>query len=374
MTNGKKININLNRPKILLAPLDWGLGHATRCIPIIKELINQNCDVIIAAQGRTFSLLKNEFPALNFLPLMGYKINYSRKKYLLPLKMLSQFPKIAFTIYKEQQWLKETVKKYKIDGIISDNRFGMFHSKIPSVYLTHQLLIKTGNSFTESIAQQIHYYFINKYKECWVPDFKELGLAGELSHPKKVPENVKYIGALSRFEWQADIIKYDLMISISGPEPQRTIFEKQILNELKTYKGKSLVIRGLPEKTEDPKNENPQVEIKNHLSASLLNEAMLQSEMIISRCGYTTIMDLIKLQKKAILIPTPGQTEQEYLAKYLMDNKMFFTTLQKDFDLQCSLKQANAFPFALPELNMEQYKNVIKQFIGSLRPADLQDD
>ncbi len=337
-------------------------------------MINQNCDVFIAAEGGALSLLKNEFSALAFLPLMGYRINYSRKKYLLPWKILAQFPKIASTIYKEHQWLKETVKKYKIDGIISDNRFGMFHSKIPCVYLTHQLLIKTGNSFTESIAQKIHYFFIKKYKECWVPDFEVFGLAGELSHPKKIPKNTKYIGALSRLEWFVHTIKYDLMISISGPEPQRTIFEQQILNELKTFKGKSLVIRGLPEKTEYLKNENPQVEIKNHLSASLLNEAMLHSERIISRCGYTTIMDLIKLQKKAVLIPTPGQTEQEYLAKYLMDNKMFYTTLQKDFDLQRSLEEANIFPFALPEYNMELYKTIIRQFIGSLTPIGSQDE
>lgn len=374
MTNGKNINIKSKGLKILIAPLEWGLGHATRCIPIIKELINQNCDVFIAAEGVTHSLLKHEFPELSFLPLVGYRIKYSRKKYFLPWKMLTQFPKIAFTIYKEHQWLKETVKKYKIDGIISDNRFGMFHSKIPSIYITHQLLIKTGNAFTEGIAQQIHYYFINKYTACWVPDFKEFGLAGELSHPKKVPKNTKYIGALSRLEWYANIIKYDLMISISGPEPQRTIFEQQILNELKTYSGKVLYIRGLPEKSEDLNHENSFVEIKNHLSANLFNEAMLQSEMIISRCGYTTIMDLIKLQKKAILIPTPGQTEQEYLANYLMANKIFFTSIQKDFVLETSLKQANAFPFANPEYNMEQYKNVIQQFIVSLRPTVSIDD
>ena len=372
MTNAKKFNNPSTKPKILIAPLEWGLGHATRCIPIINELIKQNCEVFIAAEGATYSLLKQEFPSLTFLPLMGYRMKYSRKKYSLPWKILAQLPKIAFTIYKEHQWLRKIVKKYKIDAVISDNRFGMYHTKIPSVYITHQLLIKTGNAFTERIAKRIHYYFINKYNECWVPDFAQRtpdgvnGLAGELSHPKKLPQNVKYIGCLSRFQLNYSEKKYDLLISISGPEPQRTIFEDQILNDLKSYSGKVLFIRGLPEKSEELKCENPLVEIKNHLSAKQLNEAILQSDMILSRCGYTTIMDLIKLQKKAILIPTPGQTEQEYLAKYLMENKMFYTIIQKDFVLQNSLQQAYLFPFIIPEYNMEQYKNVINQFVQSL--------
>ena len=366
MTNGKKFNITSQKHRILIAPLEWGLGHATRCIPIINELLAQHCEVFIAAEGATFYLLKEEFPALNFLPLMGYRMKYSRKKYFLPWKLLSQFPKIAFTINKEHQWLKKIVKENKIDAVISDNRFGMYHKKVPSVYITHQLLIKTGNSFTEKIAQRIHYYFIKKYNECWVPDFEVNGLAGDLSHPQKLPGKIKYIGALSRFKLNSVEKKYDLLVSISGPEPQRTIFEDQVLKELSTYGGKVLFIRGLPENNETLKNENTLLEIKNHLSAEQLNEAIPASAMVISRCGYTTIMDLVKLQKKAILVPTPGQTEQEYLAKYLMENKMFYTINQKDFVLPNALQDANSFSFSLPEYNMDEYKSVIHQFVQSL--------
>lgn len=366
MNNGTKINNISTFRRVLVAPLEWGLGHATRCIPIIKELINQKCEVFIAAEGATYSLLKQEFPALTFLPLMGYRMKYSRKRYFLPLKILAQFPKLIFTIYKEHQWLKKMVKKYKIDAVISDNRFGLYHSKIPSVYITHQLLIKTGNVFTEKIAKRIHFYFINKYDECWIPDFEINGLAGKLSHPKKLPKKIKYLGGLSRFELNTAEKKYDILISISGPEPQRTIFEDKILSNLPSYSGKVLLIRGLPGSSEELKFENPLVEIKNHLSAKVLNEAILQSGMIISRCGYTTIMDLIRLQKKAILIPTPGQTEQEYLARFLMENKIFYTISQKDFVLQNTLQQAHVFSFAIPGYDMEQYKKVINQFIRSL--------
>ncbi len=274
---------------------------------------------------------------------------------------------MVFTIYKEHRWLKKAIEKYNIDAVISDNRFGMYNNKVPCIYITHQLLIKTGNSITEKIAQQIHYHFIKKYKECWVPDFKEDGLAGELSNPKNIPGNAKYIGCLSRFENQNDLQKkYDLLISISGPEPQRTIFEKQLLNDLKKYIGLVLFIRGLPDdKGVMPNTES--IEFKNHLSGNELNLAMLQSKMVISRCGYTTVMDLVKLNKKAILIPTPGQTEQEYLAKYLRKKKIFFTINQNAFSLNKNLLQAQDFTFDLPQHNMHEYKAFISQFVQSLQ-------
>lgn len=285
----------------------------------------------------------------------------------LPLKILLQFPKMVYTIYNEHTWLKQMVKQFNIDAVISDNRFGMYHSKIPSVYITHQLLIKTGNSFTEAVAQKIHHHIIKKYIKCWVPDFEIDGLAGELSHPNNTIANIKYLGALSRFEKNTELTKqYHLLISISGPEPQRTMFEVDLMKQLDTINKSVLFIRGLPGKEKIIESTNPLVKIVNHLSAKEMNIAILQSEIVVSRCGYTTVMDLVKLQKKAILIPTPGQTEQEYLANYLKENRFFYTTLQDDFDLQVSLKNLEAFSTVIPERNMEQYKVVIKQFVQSL--------
>lgn len=320
---------------------------------------------MIATDGAIYSLLKQEFPELTFLPLMSFRMKYSRKKYLLPLKILIQFPKIILGIYKEHQWLDKIIKQYRIDAVISDNRFGMYSKKIHSIYITHQLLIKTGNSFTEKIAKKVHYHFIKKYNECWVPDFEVNGLGGNLSHPQNLPLNIKYIGALSRFELQLHHQKkYDLLISISGPEPQRTIFENKILNELILYNSKVLLIRGLPENKD--LLQHPSIEIKNHLTATQLNEAILSSDMILARCGYTTIMDMVKLFKKAILIPTPGQTEQEYLAKYLRDKKIFYTVEQKNFSLKNDIEQATSMHFNIPDVDMEQYKKVINQFVQSL--------
>ena len=320
----------------------------------------------IAAEGATFSLLKQEFPGLQFLPLAGYRVKYSRKKNFLPLIILIQVPKIIFTIYKEHQWLKKTIKKYKVDIVISDNRFGLYNKKAYCIYITHQLLIRTGNVITEKIAQRIHYRFIKKYDQCWVPDFEKEGLAGELSHPALLPGNIKYIGMLSRFELLGNIQKkYDLLISISGPEPQRKIFEDQVIRDLGSFSGTALFIRGMPESSELLQVSNPGIEIKNHLAARELNVAILQSDIVISRCGYTTVMDLVKLKKKAILIPTPGQTEQEYLAKYLMGKKIFYTVDQENFSLHDSLEQAAEFPFAMTGYDMEDYKKAISELVRS---------
>jgi predicted glycosyltransferase len=249
----------------------------------------------------------------------------------------------------------------------------MYSKKIPSVYITHQLLIKTGNIFFEKIVQKIHYHFIKKYEYCWVPDCKENGLAGELSHQENMPSNVLYIGPLSRFELLKDIPKiYDVLISISGPEPQRTIFEQTIFCQLKHFNKKLLFVRGLPHETKNLKIDNESIKIVNHLSANELNKAFQQSEIVISRSGYTTIMDLVKLSKNAILVPTPGQTEQEYLSTYLMRKNFFYSAEQDKFSLNTVYNDASVFQFINVPSCMDNYKNVINEFVLSLKSGNFE--
>ncbi len=367
----KKINNPIERPTILIAPLDWGLGHVTRCVPIIKLLERQNCKLIVAANGDVFSLLKKEFPSMVILRLSGYKIRYSRNKKLLLFKLLLQLPKLAISIYKENTWIKKIIRNYKPNVIISDNRFGMYNKDVISIYITHQLAIKTGDFVLDKIVNAMHNNFIKKYDQCWVPDFKEDGLAGDLSHPKKPQPNIIYLGALSRFENILPREKtYDLLVSISGPEPQRTIFENVVFYQLKNIKKRVLIVRGLPGENKDFKTFNPFVEIVNHLPAADLNKVFLESGIVICRSGYTTIMDLIKINKKAILVPTPGQTEQEYLADYLMKKKYFFSVPQEEFLLQEVLLKAEVFPFTQHHDNMENYKKIISHFVLSVKSGD----
>lgn len=367
MIKGQKISPISKYTRILVIPLDWGLGHATRCIPIIKELILQNIEVFIVAEGNNYILLKREFPSTVFLRYKGYEIKYSRAKNFFSLKLFLQFPKVSWRVYLENKWLKKVIKRFSIDAVISDNRFGMFTRKIPCVYITHQLHIETGNQFSNFIAQKIHYSFIKKFDQCWVPDLEINGLAGKLSHPKKILPNIIYIGPLSRFQYTTYPENlFDLLISISGPEPQRSIFEDIIVSQLKQFHGKAIFVRGLPSGANQLQNFNL-VQIYNHLPSKELNEMILRSGMLISRSGYTTVMDLAALQKRAILVPTPGQSEQEYLANYLSSKGYFFSVDQGNFDLEKVLKDSMQFNYRSFDFPREMYKKTIHEFVLSIK-------
>lgn len=359
MTVGVKFNISPPQKRILIAPLDWGLGHATRCVPLIHSLTANGCEVVIAASGKIAALLQQEFPHLTIIPLKGYQISYTRRKFWLPLHLLTQLPRLLRTVYQEHQWLKKTVQQYKIDAVISDNRLGLYHKTLPCVYITHQLAIQTGTRFFNWLAQKMHYRFINRYKTCWVPDAAQTPhLAGILSHPKRLPQvPVQYLGPLSRMEKkQAPTLLYDVVLLLSGPEPQRSILEKILLQQLAHHPCKALLVRGLPGHDQALPPLPDHVQAVNHLSAAALAQVLQQGDWVICRSGYTTVMDLVQLGQKAILVPTPGQTEQEYLGSYLQQQGLFYSVPQQLFNLLTDLKKAKSYsPIGLaPETNTHQ--------------------
>lgn len=364
----ENINKQGNKVSILVAPLDWGLGHATRCIPLIYALQNLGASVILAAEGATAALLQNEFPAAVILPLTGYRISYSKNKSTFFLKLLSQVPGIYFTIKKENKWLKKIVKEYSIDAVISDNRMGLYHKQVPCVYITHQLYIETGIGRLNRLLQKMHYKFINRFTQCWVPDAAgQQNLAGILSHPQELPlVPIKYLGILSRFKKQEQPLVNDLLILLSGPEPQRTIFENILLKQLQNNAFAVILVRGLPlEKKEITAPGN--LKIINHLSACELSTYIQQSKWILARAGYSTIMDLATLQKKAILVPTPGQGEQEYLAGYLKEKKIFFTCSQQSFLLKDAIQNAESFPFEKAGVHNELDEKIIDSWLDTIK-------
>jgi uncharacterized protein (TIGR00661 family) len=353
---------------VLIAPLDWGLGHATRCIPLINHLLQIGCKVIIAAEGIQKELLKTEFPNVIFVNIPAYDIHYTNVKRFFALKIALQVPKILTAIYAEKKWLDRFLKNSKVDVIISDNRFGLYDHKVTSVFITHQLLIKAYTPYVEKVLLKINNWFIKKFSLCWIPDEKGArNLAGVLSHPPILPRiKVEYMGGLSRLERQKqNLEKYKILIVLSGPEPQRTSLEMIIINELKDFKQKAMLVRGLPGSTGLLSCGNDVI-IKNHLPARDLEKFMNESEYIISRSGYTTVMDICKLQKKSILIPTPGQTEQEYLAHHLQLQGWCVAAKQENFSLEKSLQKAQHFEYKLPDLNMEAYKETLDGLISGL--------
>jgi predicted glycosyltransferase len=332
----------LSQKRILICPLDWGLGHATRCIPIIRLLIKKNAQVIIAADGRSLQLLILEFPNLEYVELGGYNINYPSGGSMM-LKMFFSIPKIVSGIRREHLALTKIITDKKIDIVISDNRFGLWNKKVKSIFITHQLLIKSP--FAERLLHRINLFFIKNYDECWVPDFEgSFNLSGELSHTYVLPENAYFIGALSRFESSTSISKneYDIMAIVSGPEPQRTIFEKLIINQIRQTKLNALIVCGRTE-IEQTREVIENTTIVSHLQSNEMREAILKSSIVIARSGYSTIMDLATLGKKAVFIPTPGQTEQEYLATLMMQRGVAFTQMQSALDLQAAILESEKY-------------------------------
>lgn len=319
---------------ILVAPLSWGLGHATRCIPIIREIEKNGMIPFIASDSDALALLKIEFPNLNCIKLPSYNIQYKCENMFL--NIASQSYKIIRASISEHSAINNIVSEYQIDAIISDNRYGCYHSKCYNIFISHQLNLKIKPKFMQSVINRFQRKLVSKYNEIWVPDYEKYpGLAGDLSHPQKdFHPKVTYIEPLSRLTFKSSLKIYDIIVVVSGPEPQRTSFENKIMNisyQLTNYKW--LIVRGMPLK-ESKKSNSTNMEIVSHLNAEDFNIAILNSKVYIGRSGYSSIMDISRVGIKSLLIPTPGQTEQEYLATILKDDNFFFTCSQQELNVE----------------------------------------
>ncbi|MEE0990781.1 MAG: glycosyltransferase [Paludibacteraceae bacterium] len=331
--------------RILISPLDWGLGHASRIIPLIDKYLELGDNVIIAGSGMSLNLLKKQYPHLQSIEIPSFKMKYSASKSQV-WAVAKAFPSLIYYSAKEHKALKRIVNEENIDFIISDNRFGLFHKTVPSAYITHQLLIKLpkGWAWLEPLVAFVHRCIINRFTECWVPDYEDVSesLAGELSHPSKMPRNVKYIGVLSRFSkrctsdtclqnritpyrtssWRENITPNLALAILSGAEPQRTMLEEELLTSLQDDPHESVILVQGKIEAEPKVSKVGKVTVCNYMSTEELQENILKADKIICRSGYSSIMDLHALGKlqNATLIPTPGQTEQEYLAEYISNH------------------------------------------------------
>lgn len=320
--------------RIIVAPLDWGLGHTTRCIPIIKRLIALDAVPIIAADNGPLELLKAEFPELERVQIEGSPVRYSSGNDQLRT-LAFQFPSLLASIRNERRTIKRLVKKLRPAAIISDQRFGVMDPSVPSVLITHQAFpqLRIGKDF----ATRLNRHFIDRFDRCWIVDQPEPpGLAGALSHGSDLPRNARYIGPQSRFTQIAGTASqaHRIVAIISGPEPQRSILEQELIAQMDMIEGEHLLVNGkLDERSEKIGN----IMIAPHLSTERLTVELVNAELIVSRCGYTTIMDLHALGRSALLIPTPGQPEQEYLAKLHASIGTFVIQQQHAIDLRTAL-------------------------------------
>lgn len=294
---------------VLVAPLDWGLGHTSRCVPIISELKKQNAKVIFAGNSFQIEFIKKHFEGIDYEYLQGYDVSYSA---IWPqwIKVGFQSLRLTKIVEKENKWLEEFIKKNPIDSIISDNRYGFYNKKVKSIFITHQLNIPSP--LFKSKINSINNDHIKNFDECWIPDDPDINLSGELS---KSDGNHRYVGLLSRFNAskKSSFKKFDLCFLLSGPEPQREILENLLLQIFSNSGLKIALIRGCMGKIET----SDTVKAFEVLETENLLDVLTSCEHIICRSGYSSLMDLACLNKKMFLIPTPGQPEQEYIAQYL---------------------------------------------------------
>jgi UDP-N-acetylglucosamine transferase subunit ALG13 len=333
--------------QLLFAPLDWGMGHTTRCIPLIKYLQKLGHQVVFAGNEVQCAFIK-KCMIVDVIYLEGYNITYGKKRGSFLPHLLLQLPGIVRSMKREHIWLQEQLLLQHYDGIITDNRYGLYTNLVPTVFMTHQLRIRTGmGRVADTLLQRLHYKLLGHFDERWVVDTQgEPNLAGKLSHPTTLPVNTHYIGLLSQLD--APVagapVSDTLLILLSGPEPQRTMLVQKLWQQALLYSKPIIFVEG-------SSNAQRPISIPRHITwyaqlvTSEVQLAMQQSAIVVCRAGYSTIMDLVRLKKKAILIPTPGQPEQEYLAKYLHIKDIFYYCTQKNVNLIDAIEKAQQFPF-----------------------------
>lgn len=339
--------------KILVAPLSWGLGHASRSVPIIKELVNNGIEVYVATDSDALRYLKNKFPGLKFFELPSYNVQYKYSNMFF--NILLQIPKILKAIRQERILLNDIIQKNKIDILISDNRYGIISKGIPSVFITHQLNIRIPNLIVQKIVNIINHHLINRYRFIWVPDFENNNnLSGSLGHHFK-SDKLRYIGPLSRLKNKSENSdSFDIVAVLSGPEPQRTYFEEELAKQLTDLPLKSIIIQGkLDNNLKTIKSDN--LTILPFADDEQLVSYLKNAEMLISRSGYSTLMDLNSIGAKHVLfVPTPGQTEQEYLADRCFHNTQVIVQQQSSMDIKTaweSRSKSNGFE-VIPSSNL----------------------
>ncbi len=322
--------------KIIYAVCSWGLGHATRSLPIIRKLVNENHDLTIISHGRSLQLLKNELGKnLDFIELEDYPMLLSDNSRQFMAKSMIYWPNFIGRLHNGFTYVKKLLEKEKFDRIISDARYDIYSRSIPSFFISHQMRIMNPLRLKmfESGSEIFNLFFFKRYAGVIVPDYEEDNLSGDLSHNlhRIDEEKLHYVGVLSDFRKKKKKKDIDYLVSISGPEPQRTNLEEKIMSQVKDLKGKVVLTLGKTENVDKYNSKN--IETYSFLPKKEREDFLNRAKLVISRSGYSTILDLSVIGAKALMTPTPGQIEQEYLAEYHNKKGSFYCVDQDKIDL-----------------------------------------
>ena len=323
--------------KILVCPLNWGLGHASRCVPVIRLLLDSGHEVHIGSDGIALDLLRLEFPELPVVRLPGYNIRYKNKSFTM--SMLSQLPTMLSAIVRERRVVSKYVALHNIDCVLSDNRLGCLGRTSFNILMTHQLVLRLNNKILSKCATWVNEWFIARFDRIWVPDMPPPHhLCGAMIESNRF-RDVDYVGVLSRLKPYFGKMKRDVLVILSGPEPMRSRLEEIVVKQSWHSPYSMLIVRGLPHCIGPDLDVPDYVRCVDFLDASGMEKAIGESRVVIARSGYSTVMDLMTVGKGGILIPTPGQPEQELLGERLTAMGRFIVKSEADFDLDKDVKQ-----------------------------------
>jgi hypothetical protein len=369
---------------VLIAPLDWGLGHATRCIPLIRALERAGHTVVPCASGAGARLLRSEFPHLKVERIPGHAMTYTRNPALLPAWLLAQLPLYLLGVWREARASRALARKHGAGLVIADGRYGFRAPGIPSVFVTHQLeILPPGPALLRALIspllRSLNACALRGFSQVWVPDFAgPVNLSGTLGHPpaallsKARGPQVAYIRPLCRFRpvdaaWSQAASgratapstqnpvapsataapSIDILALVSGPEPQRTLFEKRLHTALEALPGTKVLVRGVPGRSApvDGEVRSGELTVFDHLPGDRLAKLLESAQSVVCRSGYTTMMELAGLAKaNVLLVPTPGQPEQEYLARHARESGFAMWQNQDELDVVEGLRWALALP------------------------------
>jgi len=328
---------------VIYAVCSWGLGHATRSLPVLRALIHEGHTIRIISHGRSLQLLQHELgDQASYIDIPDYPLLLSENTRQFLAKTLVYWPVFIKQMEAGLQRLTKIIEKAPCDIVVSDGRYEMYNKKIPSFFMSHQIRIMNPLRFRmfESGSEIFNQFFFKRYKKVIVPDYKTDDLSGDLSHNlKRINEDqLEYVGALSDFSKKNTKKDIDYLISISGPEPQRTLLEKTLMEQVKRLQGTIVVTLGKTEQQE--KKVDDHVTSYSFVDKAQRENLLNRAHMMIARSGYSTLMDLAVIGSKAVFIPTPGQIEQEYLASYHHQKHTFYATTQDKIQLHQDVQEA----------------------------------
>jgi len=331
---------------VLFAVCSWGLGHAVRDLPLMRRIIKERHQLTVIGKGRSLQFLKKELKSnCSYREIADYSLAYSERNFSVA-KFVTRLPIYISEIVQEHSKIERLVKSHPCDRIISDSRFGVYERGIPSFFIFHQLrfIAPKRVKFFEMFTEGFNYLFKDNFDKFLIPDTKEDSLSGDLSHNLLYfkQSKIEYLGPLGDLEKKDLFSDIDYFISLSGPEPQRSVLEKKIMDQISSLKGRIVVTLGKPEE-EKTEYFSDNIQIFSCLNRKKQEEMMNRAKLIITRSGYTTLMELAFLGKKALFIPTPGQTEQIYLADYHMNKKNFYSVSQNKLNLVKDVEKAKKY-------------------------------